>query len=49
MKKLLLLAGIIFSAIVSAVVPEYLVVGDNPIRLEKMAEKELCFFYREIN
>ena len=48
MKKILCLAGMLLTAAVSAVVPEYLVVGENPIRLEKMAEKELCSFYREI-
>ena len=32
----------------TAAVPEYLVTGKSPTRLENMAEKELCLFYKQI-
>ena len=48
MKKTLCLAGMLITAAVSAVVPEFLVTGEKPGRLEGMAEKELCLFYKQI-
>ena len=47
-KETLCLAGMLITAAVSAVVPEFLVTGEKPGRLEGMAEKELCLFYKQI-
>ncbi len=48
MKYFLLLAGMLFSNVLAAAVPEYLATGKSPTRLETMAEKELCLFYKQI-
>ena len=48
MKNFMLLVGMLFSTVLAAAVPEFLVTGEKPIRLETMAEKELCLFYQKI-
>ena len=48
MKNFMLLAGMLFSTVLTAAVPEFLVTGEKPVRLETMAEKELCLFYQKI-
>jgi len=48
MKNFLLLTGVLFSTVLAAAVPEFLVTGEQPVKLENMAEKELCLFYKQI-
>ena len=48
MKKKLIFCTAIFGLLTAWAVPEYLVTGKSPSRLEKLAEKELKYFYRKI-
>ena len=48
MKKLLFLCSLVCIQLLSAGVPEFLVTGKKPSRLEKTASEELQFFYQKI-
>ncbi|MBE6394341.1 MAG: DUF4838 domain-containing protein [Lentisphaerae bacterium] len=48
MKKFLIFCAVVGVTFAAFSVPEYLVTGKNPSRLEKLAEKELLYFYRKI-
>ena len=48
MKKFLIFCAVVGVTFAAFSVPEYLVTGENPSRLEKLAEKELLYFYRKI-
>ena len=48
MKKFLIFCNVFFWIFAVFSVPEYLVTGAAPSRLEKLAEKELQYFYRKI-
>jgi hypothetical protein len=48
LKNALLAALLGGSGVLAAAVPEFLVTGEKPVRLETMAEKELCLFYQKI-
>ena len=48
LKKSLIFSVSALCFLLTGAVPEYLVTGNSPGRLEKMAEKELCLFYQKI-